>query len=123
MFKFFRGLQSVNRDQYNGVTNSYLIQMSYDILTYSDWIFSIILTNNNGKTEDRLKVDFKDIDGLEYTCLIFEDRSFVIAQIISLPNGEIEFIDSMDFSEEILSDVENILSYFKNMPRTIANSL
>ena len=82
-----------------------------------------MLTNNNGTSEDKLIVDFKDIDGAEYSCLISHEGSFKISQIITLPDGEIELFNSLDISNEVLSDVENLLQYFLGMPKTIANSL
>jgi len=122
-FNFFRGYQRVNIDQYNGVTNQYLIQLSVDIISYTDWVYSIMLTIDDETGLDLLIIEFTDIDGSDYLCRISEDGSFKITEIITLPNGMSELLASLDISDEVLSDVENLLHYLQNMPKTIARSL
>jgi hypothetical protein len=122
-FKFFNGFSPIERDSHNGVTDPFLIRLSRDIWSYSDWISSVMLTNYNGNTEDFLIFDFKDIDGSEYSCRISIDRSFAILQYTKNEENELELIDTLDISEEVLSDYENIIQYLSNMPSTIATSL
>jgi hypothetical protein len=122
-FNFFRGYQRVNSDQYNGVTNQYLIQLSVDIISYTDWVYSTMLTIDDETGLDLLIIEFTDIDGSDYLCRISEDGSFKITEIITLPNGMSELLASLDISDEVLSDVENLLHYLQNMPKTIASSL
>jgi hypothetical protein len=122
-FKFFKGIIPIERDSNNGVTDPFLIRLSRDIWSYSDWISSVTLTNYNGNTEDFLIFDFKDIDGSEYSCRISIDMSFTILQYIENEENELELIDTLDISEEVLSDYDNIIQYLSNMPSTIATSL
>jgi hypothetical protein len=122
-FKFFKGIIPIERDSNNGVTDPFLIRLSRDIWSYSDWISSVTLTNHNGNTEDFLIFDFKDIDGSEYSCRISIDMSFAILQYIKNEENELELIDTLDISEEVLSDYDNIIQYLSNMPSTIATSL
>lgn len=122
-FKFFNGLSTIERDSLNGVTDPFLIRLSRDIWSYSDWISSVMLTNFNGNTEDYLIFDFKDIDGSEYSCRISIDRSFAILQYTKTEENEFELMDTLDISEEVLSDYDNIIQYLSNMPCTIATSL
>jgi hypothetical protein len=122
-FKFFKGIIPIERDSNNGVTDPFLIRLSRDIWSYSDWISSVTLTNYNGNTEDFLIFDFKDIDGSEYSCRISIDMSFTILQYIQNEENELELIDTLDISEEVLSDYDNIIQYLSNMPSTIATSL
>ena len=123
IFNFFRGYQRVNSDQYNGVTDQYLIQLSFDIISYTDWVYSTMLTIDEESGLDSLIIEFTDIDGSDYLCRIFEDESFVLTQIITLPNGISQLYDTLDISDEVLSDVENLLEYLQSMPKTIASSL
>ena len=122
-FKFFKGIIPVERDLYNGVTDPYLIRLSRDIWSYSDWISSVMLTNYNGGTEDLLIVDFQDIDRKDYTCRISVDGSFQLLQLIFREDGEIDWMDNLDISEEVLSDVDYLVQYLSNMPKTLASSL
>jgi hypothetical protein len=122
-FKFFKGIIPIERDSNNGVTDPFLIRLSRDIWSYSDWISSVTLTNYNGNTEDFLIFDFKDIDGSEYSCRISIDMSFTILQYIENEENELELIETLDISEEVLSDYDNIIQYLSNMPSTIATSL
>lgn len=122
-FKFFKGIIPVERDPYNGVTDSYLIGLSRDIWSYSDWISSAVLSNHNGDTEDCLIVDFQDINGKDYTCRISVDGSFQLLQIIFREDGEIDLFDNLDISEEVLSDFDYFIQYLSDMPKTLASSL
>jgi len=122
-FKFFEGYKNNNSIPYNGVTNPHLIALSRDIWSYSDWITSTLLSNNNGTTEDYLIVEFDDIDGSEYTCKISIDGSFEILQVITTEDGDIEVMDTLVLSDETLSDYGNLIQYLSDMPNTIASSL
>ena len=122
-FKFFNGFNPIERDRYNGVTDTNLIRLSRDIWSYSDWISSVFLTNYDGITDDYLFFDFKDIDGSEYSCRISVNGSFQILQYIKTEEEEYELMDTLDISEEVLSDYDNIIQYLSDMPNTLANSL
>ena len=122
-FKFFEGQTKTNSDPYNGVTDPHLIELSHSIWSYSDWITSVHLTNHNGNTEDCLYIDFDDIDGSEYTCKISIDGSFQILQVITTEDGDIEIVDTLDISDETLSDYGNLIQYLSDMPNTITSSL
>ena len=122
-FKFFSNENQIERPMHNGVTDANLIRLSRDIWSYSDWISSVMLTNNNGDTEDYLIFYFKDIDGSEYSCRISADGSFQLLQLITTEDGEYELMNTLDISDEVLSDYDNIIQYLSNMPNTIASSL
>jgi hypothetical protein len=122
-FKFLNDFTPIERDSHNGVTDANLIRLSREIWSYSDWINSVMLTNNNGNTEDYLIFDFKDIDGSEYSCRIATNGSFQLLQLITTEDGDYELMDTLDISDEVLSDYDNIIQYLSNMPNTIANSL
>ena len=49
--------------------------------------------------------------------------SFTILQYIENEENELELIETLDISEEVLSDYDNIIQYLSNMPSTIATSL
>jgi hypothetical protein len=118
-FKFFNGISPIEIDPYDGVTDEYLIDLDEEIWLLSDWITSTQLHKDAESGIDCLYIDFKDIDGTEYTCTIFENRTFEVIEIIKLENGNIELIENTNISNEILSDSDYLLSYFMNMPRTI----
>lgn len=118
-FKFFNGISPIEIDPNDGVTDEYLINLNREVWLLSDWITSTQLHNDIESEIDCLYIDFKDIDGTEYTCTIFEDRTFEVIEIIKLENGNIELIENTNMSNEILSNSDYLLSYFMNMPRTI----
>jgi len=122
-FRFLNGFAHNQLDSNNGVTDANLIRLSREIWSYSDWINSVLLTNNNGNTEDYLIFEFNDIDGSEYTCKVSIDGSFQILQIIEIYDNEYRYMDTLNISDEVLADYNNIIQYLTNMPKTIASSL
>jgi len=116
-FKFFKGIIPIERDRYNGVTDPYLIGLSRDIWSYSDWISSVMLTNYNGDTEDLLIVDFQDIDGKDYTCRISIDGSFQLLQIFFQEDGEIDWMDNLDISEEYYPILITLFNTYLTCPK------
>ena len=120
-FKFLNGYQPIQRDRYNGATDPYLIQLTQEISSYSDWIYSVMITSDDG--DEILIIEFKDLDNCKYLCEIYQDLSFSLLQIIEDEFGEDDLIEPFDIPNEISSDHNRILNYLKNMPRTIASSL
>jgi hypothetical protein len=119
-FKFFR--ENVNIKKYNGVTNPFLIELSENIFSYSDWIYSSMLSVDYDTNQDSLIIEFRDINNDNYYCQIFEDHSFYVLEIIGEFEEDREYIYSIEFSEQILSNYENLINYLKAMPKTFANS-
>jgi hypothetical protein len=115
-FKFL--LDNETRQQHNGVTNSFLIELSEEILSYSDWIYSSMLTIDPNRNQDSLIIEFMDINGDHYDCQIFEDQSFQVNQKFE---EEPYYMDTVRFDEAITSDYNNLINYLKTMPKTFAN--
>ena len=120
-FKFFKGCEPIPRDRYNGATDPYLIQLTQEISSYSDWIYSVMITSDDG--DDILMIEFEDLDNCKYLCEIYQDLSFSLLHIIEDEFGEDDLVDPFDIPNEILTDHNRILNYLKSMPRTIASSL
>ena len=76
-FKFFNNGQLPHRPSHNGVTDQYLIELSELIWTYSDWVYTTMLSiDDNG--QDTLLFEFTDIDQQSYWCKIYQNLSFEI---------------------------------------------
>ena len=124
--KKYKFLKSIVPDEValnNGVTDTYLMQLSNEIMSYSDWIFSTTLIIDEETGLDTLMVEFTDIDNTEYWCQIFSDFSFEIYNEHPNIRGGIEITETREFNPERLSDCNNFITYLKNMPKTIKTLL
>ena len=83
-FKFFNGFSPIERDPNNGVTDQYLIDLDDEIWGYSDWIIRTLLRKDIESGIECLHVEFKDIDGNQYMCTIYDDKSL----FTKMPIGE-----------------------------------
>ena len=84
-FKFLQNNETPHL--HNGVTNSFLIELSEEILSYSDWIYSSGLHIDTDQNQDSLIIEFMDINGDNYECQIFENLSFVFLAMVHIsPN-------------------------------------
>jgi len=122
-FKFFKGIIPVDRDPNNGVTDEYLIYLDEEIWRYSDWIIQTFLTKDVESGIECLHIEFKDIDGNQYLATIFEDNSFEVLKITLSDEGFIEQSEYLEIPNIILSDSDNLIDYFTNMPRTLEGML
>lgn len=122
-FKFFIGLMPNGNDRYNGVTDPYLIQLSEEIINYSSWIESVRVDFDMEENQESLMVDFKDIDGCNYSCTIYQDLTYELIQIVKDDFGEDEYIPIIVFPYNIRLDHTEFLDYLRSMPRTVQNSL
>ena len=114
-FKFFNGFSPIERDPNNGVTDQYLIDLDDEIWGYSDWIIRTLLRKDIESGIECLHIEFKDIDGNQYMCTIYDDKSFDINKITFSVDGFIESSEYLDIPNIISSDSDNLLDYFLKM--------
>jgi hypothetical protein len=122
-FKFFTGIVPNTRNINNGVTDSYLIEISRDIYTYSDWIYSTFLIIDEATGLDSIIIEFKDIDNSFYWCKILSDRSYKIFLEILESEDEDVILEPVFISPERGLNATHFINYLKNMPKTIISSL
>lgn len=122
-FNFFKGIVPIEITPYNGVTDSYLIELNRDIWSYSDWIHSTMLTIDDESGLDSLIIEFTDIDNSDYWCEISSNG--LIKMFIKILNerGEFEMLEPIIFSLERMFNTNSLINYLKSMPKTIASSL
>jgi len=122
--KKFKFLNDNNQNQqHNGVTNQYLIQLSTDIWSFSDWVYTSMLEIDEDSGQDSLIFEFNDIDQSTYWCKILQDSSFEVLQLIKLEDGTLEYLDAFMISNEVRLDHKRLLNYLQNMPKTITSLL
>lgn len=121
-FKFFNNGQLPGRPLHNGVTDQYLIELSELIWTYSDWVYTTMLSIDDDNGQDILLFEFTDIDQRSYWCKIYQNLSFEIMFLDDTVTGG-EYLEELDFSDDVLNDHTRILDYLKNMPKTVKSSL
>jgi len=122
-FKFFNGISPIEREPNNGVTDEYLINLDDEIWGFSDWIIRTLLRKDIESGIEYIHIEFKDINGNQYMSTIYEDKSFDVKKITLSADGFIESSEYLDIPNIISSDSDNLLGYFKNMPRTLEGIL
>ena len=120
-FKFFKGVEKDEPSVYNGVTDSYLIELSRNITTYSDWVFSTMLSIDEITGLDSLIIEFTDIDNSDYLCRILSNGSFELFQEIYDVHINSEVYQIVEFNDT--SNANIFINYLRNMPKTIISSL
>ena len=104
---------------YNGATSQFLIDLYNNRILSNSWTDDTLLQFDEEQNKDRLEFEFKDVNGIEYFCSIYDDRSFELLQIIRYNNESFEYINSFELSVEITSDYRYILDYLDGLPNTI----
>ena len=122
-FNFFKGIVPIEIPPYNGVTDSYLIELNRDIWSYSDWIHSTMLTIDDESGLDSLIIEFTDIDNSDYWCEISSNGFIKMFIKILNERGEFEMLEPIIFSLEGRFNANSFINYLKSMPKTIASSL
>ena len=121
--KFYSEFATNGEFLFNGVTDSFLIHLSEEIVKYSDWINSVTLSIDEYRSQDSLIIEFTDIDQFDYWCIIYQDHSFEVFNSFTNNRGESELVKTIVFSDETLSDCDNLINYLKKMPKTIFSSI
>lgn len=122
-FKFFKGIVPDEITPYNGVTDSYLIELNRDIHSYSDWIYSSNLAIDQLTGLDSIIIEFKDIDNYYYWCKILSDGSIQIFMEITDDDGEFQMLEPVFTSPDRVLNTNNFINYLKNMPKTLISSI
>ena len=118
-FKFLEKSQE-SKSEYNGATSEFLIDLYNNQISINSWINSKLLDFNQHQNKDCLEFEFKDVNGIEYLCSIYDDRSCELLQIFKYDDESLEYIDPSNFSEEIARDYRYILNYVNSLPNTIS---
>ena len=127
-FNFFRGIISdpiglliepgVIRDEYNGVTDPYLIELYDEFRTYRDWIETISSGKEENPERDYLYFLFKDIDGEKYEVTLYNDQEFHIFLMIERSFNTYVY-EPVLFEEEFISDANILLNHIRSLPTSI----
>jgi hypothetical protein len=117
-FKFLKKFKDY-QSEYNGATSEFLIDLYNNQILISRWTNDILLQFDEDKNKDCLEFEFKDVNGAEYFCCIYDDRSFDLSYIIRYDENTFEYVDSFEFSPEITNDSRYILEYLNRLPNTI----
>jgi hypothetical protein len=117
-FKFLKHTEDSN-SIYNGATSQLLIDLYNNEIHINSWIDSKLLHFDQDQNKDCLEFEFKDINGLEYICSIYDDRSFELLQVFKYDDESFEYIDPFEISAEITIDYRYILEYLNGLPNTI----
>ena len=127
-FNFFRGIISdpiglliepgVIRDEYNGVTDPYLIELYDEFRTYRDWIETISSGKEENPERDYLYFLFKDIDGEKYEVTLYNDQEFHIFLMIERSFNTYVYEPAL-FEEEFISDANILLNHIRSLPTSI----
>ena len=127
-FIFFRGIISdpiglliepgVIRDEYNGVTDPYLIELYDEFRTYRDWIETISSGKEENPERDYLYFLFKDIDGEKYEVTLYNDQEFHIFLMIERSFNTYVY-EPVLFEEEFISDANILLNHIRSLPTSI----
>ena len=104
---------------YNGATSQFLIDLYNNHITTNSWTDDILLQFDEEQNKDRLEFEFKDVNGKEYFCSIYDDRSFELLEIIRYDEHAFEYINTFQFNMDITSNYIYILDYLNSLPNTI----
>ena len=118
-FKFLEKPQE-SQSEYNGATSALLIDLYNNQILISSWTNDILLQFDEDKNKDCLEFEFKDVNGTEYFCSIYDDRSFELSQIIRYDEHSFEYINAFELNAEITSDYRHVLDYVNSLPNTIS---
>lgn len=118
-FKFLEKPQE-SQSEYNGATSEFLIDLYNNQILISSWTNDILLQFDEDKNKDCLEFEFKDVNGTEYFCSIYDDRSFELSQIIRYDEHSFEYINAFELNAEITSDYRHVLDYVNSLPNTIS---
>ena len=118
-FKFLEKPQE-SQSEYNGATSEFLIDLYNNQILISRWTNDILLQFDEDKNKDCLEFEFKDVNGTEYFCSIYDDRSFELSQIIRYDEHSFEYINAFELNAEITSDYRHVLDYVNSLPNTIS---
>ena len=91
-FKFLEKPQE-SQSEYNGATSEFLIDLYNNQILISSWTNDILLQFDEDKNKDCLEFEFKDVNGIEYLCSIYDDRSFELLQILRFHDDSFEYIN------------------------------
>lgn len=127
-FNFFRGIISdpieelfgpaVIRDEYNGVTDPYLIELYDEFKTYRDWIETISTGKEENPERDYLYFLFKDIDGEKYEVTFYNEQELHIFLMIERSFNTYVY-EPARFEEEFISDATVLLNHIRSLPTSI----
>ena len=128
-FNFFRGQiedpfellfePAVIRDEYNGVTSPFLIDIFNEFKNYYEWIETISLYKEDEDPDsDRLYFHLKDIDGKKYEVVLANEQRLGINIKIETSFDHYEY-ELMHFPREFLSDANILLNYIRSLPRSL----
>ena len=129
-FKFFRGIISdpfellfeptIIQNDYNGVTNPFLIEIYNEFKYYYEWIETISLYKEEEEDpdSDRLYFHLKDIDGKKYEVVIANEQRLGINIKIETSFNHYEY-ELMHFPLAFLSDANILLNHIRSLPRAL----
>ena len=127
-FNFFRGIipdpiglliePGVIRDEYNGVTDPYLIEIYNEFKTYRDWIIHISLIKEEDENLDYLYFHLKDIDDERYEVFLINEQLLSINTMIETSFNHYEY-ELARFEEEFISDANILLNHIRSLPTSI----
>ena len=118
-FKFLEKPQESQPECY-GATSEFLIDLYNNQISINSWIDSILIHFDTEQNKDCLEFEFKDVNGMEYLCSIYDDRSFELLQIIRFHDDSFEYINAFELNAEITSDYRHVLDYVNSLPNTIS---
>jgi len=118
-FKFLETFQE-SQSEYNGATSQLLIDLYNNQIEINSWIDSKMIHFDEYQNKDSLNFEFKDINGIEYHCSIYDDRSFELLQVFKYDDGSFEYINLFEIRTEITSDYRYVLNYLNSLPNTIS---
>ena len=112
-FKFFKSIVPDEITLNNGVTDTYLIQLSRDIMSYSNAVYERTLYIDDATGLDTLLITFNHLISPIVFCKIYSNRSFETFDQIIKEDGSIEYKKNQTFIGEDLLDSDNIIEYLK----------
>jgi hypothetical protein len=127
-FNFFRGQiedpfellfePTVILDEYNGVTNPFLIETFNEFKTYYEWTeyFSLGIWENPDR--EYLRFMFNDIDGRKYEVTLLGNESMCIYISIETSFNHFEY-ELMHFPTEFFADANILLNHIRSLPRAL----
>ncbi len=112
-FKFFKSIVHDEIILNNGVTDTYLIQLSREIMSYSNAVYERTLYIDDATGLDTLLIVFNQLISPIIFCKIYSNRSFETFDQIRKEDGSIEYIKNQTFIGEDLLDCDNIIEYLR----------
>jgi len=115
-FKFFKSIVPDEITLNNGVTDNYLIQLSRDILSYSNAVYERTLYIDDATGLDTLLIAFNHLISPIVFCKIYSNRSFELFDEIIKEDGSLEYNKNETFIGEDLLDCDNLIEYLIILP-------